>query len=334
MVVVLFSLYPHPIRAMDPLEELAHCFHAHVKEEYQFDLKNFKEYRKEGGIKAEVVETNIKAAKYRNEWARSLKKDVKSYLQKTLTPDAFLRRLLTDRRGYLRERLNNFQLAQLEYQKTGSLLRYFFLATTPGAIKAYIERSTNKEKGIDHYNTVIRIIDRYQIWNKLIVGVFKRHALKEFSSETRDYLRASVTLHPLIRGETEDWGHPDAAMLTYAGDPPGHKVDSYYFSPFGLSSDLPKVPWLELESEKKVSEASTQPPLSKSARRKQERKENPELRLKLKAEAEKYKNNASVFSKTSPLATEAKPAEAFEVALRIEPKSAEAPVVIPSSIVP
>jgi len=191
-----------------------------------------------------------------------------------------------------------------------------------------------KEKNKNDYQKVIRTITSFQIYNQLIVGVFKRHALKEFSAETRDYLRASVTLHPLIRGETEDWGHPDAAILIYADDPPGREVDSNYFTFAGLQSDLPKVWWLELESEKKVSEAPLQLPLSKSARRKQERKENPDLRLKLKAEAEKYKNNASVFSKTSPLATEAKPAEAFEVALRIEPKSAEAAVVIPSSIAP
>jgi hypothetical protein len=84
----------------------------------------------------------------------------------------------------------------------------------------------------------------YQFVNSLIVGLYKIAEPQELSEKTRLLIRSSPCLHGLLKGETDDLGHPDEAIYQDASDPQGKLFDLDLYETHILKSELVAIPLL------------------------------------------------------------------------------------------
>jgi hypothetical protein len=110
--------------------------------------------------------------------------------------------------------------------------------THPSMIKKYYENDPVMQRQSRADTTF------YQFVNSLIVGLYKLAEPKEVSEKTRFLIRASPCLHGLLKGETNDLGHPDEAIYVDESDSMGKEFDFYYYETYVLKSELVNVPLL------------------------------------------------------------------------------------------
>ncbi len=84
----------------------------------------------------------------------------------------------------------------------------------------------------------------YQFVNSLIVGLYKIAEPRELSEKTRLLIRASACLHGLLKGETDDLGHPDEAIYQDDSDPRGKLFDLDLYETHIFKSELVDMPLL------------------------------------------------------------------------------------------
>lgn len=199
----------------DPLRDLTSSFCDFTEDQFHQSISFCKQNPTQRNTEnTKKIHQNVLAA-------RKLQKDTEDYLDGHTKPNTFLLELLQARFEFLENRANSFRLAQQEFKKTGTLTSYVFLATNHDALQIFKNKATVEPTPatILNYKTVLYYIDLYQTLGKIIAELFNRHPLKDYSAQTLRYLRASVTLHPILRGESEDWSHPDFAFITYDMDP-------------------------------------------------------------------------------------------------------------------
>lgn len=214
VLLAVSSLLSIDLKA-DPLRDLANCYCDHMEEEYELRSSYAKQ------VPTQNNEASAEAAQQNLTCAIQLRDDVQDYLNDIMTPDNLLSHILFSRFHFLQTRSQNYLSAKQELKMTGTLQR-MFLATRPDAVEIFRKKADdypNDPVSVGNYNSVLNLIDMYQIQSKIIVEVFNRHSLDTFSKDTLNLLRASVTLHPLLRGESDNWRHPDYAFLTQVDEP-------------------------------------------------------------------------------------------------------------------
>lgn len=214
----------------DPLRDLANCYCDHMEEEYERRSSFAKQVPTQNNVASvEDAQRNFTSAVQQRNM-------VQDYLNNKMAPDDLLSLILFSRFHFLQSRSQNYLSARQELKMTGTLKRQF-LATRLETVEIFrkiAEDYPDSPGHVGNYNSVLNLIDMYQIQSKIIVEVFNRHSLNEFSPKTLSLLRASVTLHPLLCGESDDWHHPDYAFLSQVSEPKHlfGKRDMDYFIDF------------------------------------------------------------------------------------------------------
>lgn len=199
----------------DLLRDLVDCYYDHIEEEY----KRRSTYAKQRPNKGNEKSANVAKENLGN--AQAVRSIVNDYLNNKITADDLLGCIMYSRFKFLKMRRQNYISSRNELKIT-STLKKAFLATRSETVEMFRQKAEEYPDNpmfVGNYSSVLCLIDTYQINSKIIAEVFNRHPLGIFSEETLRLLRMSVTLHPLLRGESDDWLHPDYAFLSQVDEP-------------------------------------------------------------------------------------------------------------------
>lgn len=203
------------------MSTVASSYVAFCKERKQKFLEDVKRYRLDVNhpIKALKHREGIEGHKNNINTAKNLQKMVDDYCVGALSGNDFLYDLLEVRFNYLSSRKERRDRDYI-----------------PGTFPEDLKKLQNKksDKGDYNYQLAIASIDRFQMLNKLIVLVFLDCGPNALYEETKDLIRASVSLHPVLLRESEDLGHPDLAIYKSIYNSKKKKIDGsdfgYYYS--------------------------------------------------------------------------------------------------------
>ncbi|HUX79835.1 MAG TPA: type II toxin-antitoxin system HicA family toxin [Alphaproteobacteria bacterium] len=130
-------------------------------------------------------------------------KNAEEYKIGETSPEEIFHFLLETRMQYLLLRTNRIQ-AQASVFSSSKKADYTIIQTDPS------HRIQYKDNPVDSF-AARSAIDRYQFLNRSLLCVYPDIEVSKLSKAGNACLRASVTLHPLLRNETDDLGYPDMA---------------------------------------------------------------------------------------------------------------------------
>ena len=128
----------------------------------------------------------------------------------------FLARLFASRADTLMEREASYSqyLSDLRIStRRGNVtaLREIFIPSDPVQAKGTL--FSDDPNGRSNQRIAVANTNFYQTSNRLIVAFLQELGPDQLSSANQTWLRASVSLHRLLSGESDDWGHSDQATL-------------------------------------------------------------------------------------------------------------------------
>ncbi len=204
----------------DPLKDLAGSYRSLAEDLVEYSQSYSHKHPAQATERIDGLSQNL-------EGANRLVTVIDDYLEGTYSPDAVLSNLLDSRFQFLREVKVRHKLMRDALKMTGDwelVTKKFLVRATNHVFLRELKKLAQDEQDsfgphTFNYHTTLAFIDRYQLVNKLIVGVYQRHSLSDFSTQTKRLLSASVTLHPLLTGKTDNCSHPDDGVLIDREDP-------------------------------------------------------------------------------------------------------------------
>lgn len=142
-----------------------------------------------------------------NKKVLSLLNDLKD---KKITEDKVLQELLFLRFSVIISRQKNTSLfIASRSDKSGETVRYVYGPTNPD-----IYESLDENQKI----LAVKAIDKYQTFNRVIMGLTEIVDVRALSPLTKQLLRASPTLWSILEKKSEDFGHPDETFIVDSND--------------------------------------------------------------------------------------------------------------------
>lgn len=156
------------------------------------------------------IQQNLQA---QNDFISTIYDQTLSLLNKKQDIDQYLNFLLSFRRSYLKGRQVCVRESLDFHSPNGTM-------TLPSSKRLFNFMMEDKQWSAHDrsYNASFRrhTVSRFELLNLLIKEVFTKCMLEELQPGTVALLAASVQLHPILKGERRDLGHPDEAGGPYA----------------------------------------------------------------------------------------------------------------------
>lgn len=211
------------------------------EEDYEVFANEYNEQQRQLGGKYSII--NVEASAANQEIADHYARGIMAVMCNQRTIDSFIHTLLSDRLERLKERstaksqmfkkLEEFRRDPSKFE-TQRITRVAY--THPSMIEKHYGDDPVMRRQASGDTTF------YQFVNSLIAGLYKLAEPRELSEKTRLLIRSSPCLHGLLKGETDDLGHPDEAIYQDASDPAGKLFDLDFYETHILKSELVTIP--------------------------------------------------------------------------------------------
>ncbi|MBX9697233.1 MAG: hypothetical protein K2X53_04015, partial [Alphaproteobacteria bacterium] len=226
------------------LNLVSYCNHYRgYEEDYENFALNYNEEQRAIGGNYNIID--IAASDLNRKIADRYGQEILNVMCDHSTLNSFIHGLLTERlerlklRSSDKEKMFKTQAEFRKYPEKFENVRYEKVAHThPSMIEKHYSNDPVMRRQARGDTTF------YQFVNSLILGLYKIAEPKELSEKTRLLIRASACLHGLLKGETDDLGHPDEAIYQDASDPKGKLFDLDLYETHILKSELVDMPLL------------------------------------------------------------------------------------------